>query len=331
MAIIMHSFRGDDRLRAIGWWQLVGAGAPVIGLAAGGPIVETFGWRWIFVGQGVISLVALIAGFVVLRETPIKVSGKFDVAGSATLAVGVTCLLLGMQLLQKLGAHPAAIALLVVAPIVLALFVRIERTAAEPLLPLRFFRARNFTASLIAQFGANFAYMGSFIISPLFVQTRFGYSVSESAATMALRPLTFSIVAPFAGYLAVKHGERLMSMLGAAMIALGLAAFVGAAQLNLVGLVFAGLVLAGIGMGTASPSLISAVGNTVADSELGTANAAQAMIGQVGVVVGMGVMATVRATGDGNGPFALAYLCGLALAMVAFVAASTVRRRPIVS
>ena len=161
MAIIMHSFRDDDRVKAIGWWQLVGAGAPVIGLAAGGPIVETVGWRWIFVGQGVISIAALIVGTKVLRETPVKSAGKFDIAGSSTLAVGVICLLLGMQLLRQFGVSVIAIALLLIAPVVLTWFVRIERNAAEPLLPLRFFAARNFTASLVAQFGANFAYMGS--------------------------------------------------------------------------------------------------------------------------------------------------------------------------
>ena len=325
MAIIMHSFRDDDRVKAIGWWQLVGAGAPVIGLAAGGPIVETVGWRWIFVGQGVISIAALIVGTKVLRETPVKSAGKFDIAGSSTLAVGVICLLLGMQLLRQFGVSVIAIALLLIAPVVLTWFVRIERNAAEPLLPLRFFAARNFTASLVAQFGANFAYMGSFIISPLLVQSRFGFSVSGSAGAMALRPLTFSIVAPIAGYLAVRWGVRSMSIMGTSLIALGMIAFVAAAQLHAVGFVFAGLVLAGIGMGTASPSLISAVGNTVSDVELGTANAAQAMVGQVGVVVGMGLLSTVRATGAGDGPFAMAYLCGFALAMVAVAGAANIR------
>ncbi len=325
MAIVMHAFPEEDRVKALGWWQLVGAGAPVIGLAAGGPIVESIGWRWIFVGQGAISILALLGAAAILRETPARSSGRFDVAGSATLATGVVSLLLGMQLLQQFGITALSLALLVLAPIVLYGFVQIEARAVAPLLPLRFFRARNFTASLIAQFGANFAYMGSFIITPLLVQQRFGYSQSASAAAMALRPLTFSLVAPFAGYIAVKRGDRLMSTFGTTCIALGMLAFAVAAQQDLIAFVFVGLIGAGIGMGIASPSMISAVGNTVEANELGVANAAQSMMGQLGVVVGMGVLSTVQSTGTGGGPFAVAYCCGLALALVAIVASSVIR------
>ncbi len=325
MAIVMHSFPEEDRVKALGWWQLVGAGAPVIGLAVGGVIVDTIGWRWIFVGQGAISVGALAVAVVVLRETPTRPAGRFDVGGATTLAVGVVSLLLGMQLLQRLGADGLTIGLLVLAPIVLVWFVRIEHRAAEPLLPLRFFRERNFTASLVAQFGANFAYMGSFIITPLLVQQRFGFSNSSSALSMAVRPLTFSILAPFAGYIAVKRGDRLMSTTGTTFIALGMAGFVIAAAQHSVGFVFVGLVGAGIGMGTASPSLISAVGNTVTRHELGVANAAQSMIAQLGVVVGMGVLSTVQATGNGDGSFALAYCFGLALAIAAIFASLALR------
>ena len=328
MAIVMHAFPEEDRVKALGWWQLVGAGAPVIGLAAGGPIVDSIGWRWIFVGQGAISILALLAAVAILRETPTRASGKFDVAGSAALAVGVVSLLLGMQLVRQFGVTVVSVTLVLVAPIVLYGFVKIEARAVEPLLPLKFFLARNFSASLIAQFGANFAYMGSFIITPLLVQQRFGYSTSASAAAMALRPLTFSIVAPFAGYIAVKRGDRLMSTAGTACIAVGMLSFVVAAQQHSIAFVFVGLVGAGIGMGTASPSMISAVGNTVATHELGVANAAQSMMGQLGVVVGMGVLSTVQASGDGDISFAWAYACGLVMAVVAIVAAAAIRDAP---
>ncbi len=325
MAIVMHSFPEEDRVKALGWWQLVGAGAPVIGLAAGGPIVDTIGWRWIFVGQAVISLGAFVVAFVVLHETPKQPAQRFDVAGSVTLASTIVCLLLGMQHLQRSGLDAAAVLLLAAAPIGLMLFVRAERHAVDPLLPLRFFRARNFAASLAAQFGSNFAYMGSFIITPLLVGQRFGFSDTQSAAAMALRPLTFSIVAPIAGYLAVRTGERLMASTGTLFVGAAMVAFVAAAQLHVLGLVFVGLALAGVGMGTASPSLLSVVGNTVERAELGVANAAQSMAAQVGVVVGIGVLSTVQATGSGDGPFVIAYLCGLAAALCGTLAASSVR------
>src|SRR5688500_14325673 len=47
LAIINRTFSPDQRAKAMGWWSMVGAGAPVIGVIAGGPVVQAFGWRWI--------------------------------------------------------------------------------------------------------------------------------------------------------------------------------------------------------------------------------------------------------------------------------------------
>lgn len=325
MAILMHNFHDERRVRALGWWQLVGAGAPVIGLVVGGPVVDTFGWRWIFVGQAVLSAIAWCAAYVVLRETPTRTAGRFDVAGAVTLAVGVVCLLLAMQLLRTDGVDPSTIALLFGGLVLLVGFARVEARADDPLLPLTFFRARNFTASLVAQFGANFAYMGSFIVTPLLVQQRFGYTTTQSGLAMALRPLTFSLIAPVAGYLASRQGDRRLATLGTSIVAVGMLAFVVAAARDDVAFVFVGLAGAGIGMGVASPSLLSAVGNSVGGDQLGTANAAQGMVAQLGVVVGMGLMSSVQAAGSGTTGFAWSYVCALVMGVVAVCGASFLR------
>jgi EmrB/QacA subfamily drug resistance transporter len=327
MAIVMHAFDKNDRVKAMGWWSLVGAGAPVIGLAVGGVVVSSIGWRWIFVGQAIVSAIALTIAFFVLRETPTRPAGRFDFAGAASLAVGTVALLLGIQRLRGVGlGDPLALALIAAGPIALALFVRIERRAAEPLLPLHFFEHRNFTASISAQFGANFAYMGSFIITPLLVKDRFGFSDSQSAAAMALRPLTFSLLAPIAGYVAVRTGERRTSIVGMVCVVAAMGAFAVAAFGDRLGFVYCGLALAGVGMGIANPSLVSVVGNAVQPSELGVANAAQSMIAQLGVVIGMGMMSTVQASSNGSGAFVAAYLLGGALAFAAVIAATFVHR-----
>jgi EmrB/QacA subfamily drug resistance transporter len=325
MAILMHNFHEERRVRALGWWQLVGAGAPVIGLVVGGPVVDTFGWRWIFVGQAVLSAFAWCAAYFVLRETPTRPAGRFDVAGACTLAVGIVCLLLAMQLLRTDGVGPVTVVLLGAAIVLLVSFARVEARAGDPLLPPVFFRSRNFSASLVAQFGANFAYMGSFIVTPLLVQQRFGYTTAQSGLAMALRPLTFSIVAPIAGYLAARAGGRRLATLGTSIVALGMLAFVVAAARDDVTFVFVGLAGAGVGMGLASPSLLSAVGNAVAPDRLGTANAAQGMVAQLGVVVGMGLMSSVQASAPGSAGFAWAYVCALVMAVTGALGAAALR------
>lgn len=326
MALIMRAFPEDDRVKAMGWWALVGAGAPVIGLVAGGPLVDAVGWRWIFVAQVPLSLIALLVGVLVLHETPRREKVPIDVAGAAALGVAVVAALLGMTLGAQVGwGHPAVIGLLFLAPVALWLFVRTERRAAEPLLPLDFFRHRDFTASLVAQGTSNFAYMGGFIITPLLMENRFGFSVAATSLAMVCRPLSNSLASPSGGYLAARIGERPTAIAGMLMIAVSMAVFAFAASAAVVGLVFVGLVLSGIGLGGSAPSLITVVANTVDAEDLGVANAAQQMVAMIGTVAGIQVLSTIQGGSEASAPFTAAYLVGGGIAVVGVVASSFVR------
>ena len=143
MALIMQAFPEQDRVKAMGWWSLVGAGAPVIGLVAGGPVVDAFGWRAIFIAQVPVSLLALGLAFFVLKETPRRAHEPLDFAGAATLAGATVAALLALTFGARIGySQPIVIGLGASAPLLLWWFVRCERRAAHPLLPLRFFATR---------------------------------------------------------------------------------------------------------------------------------------------------------------------------------------------
>jgi EmrB/QacA subfamily drug resistance transporter len=326
MALIMRAFPEDDRVKAMGWWALVGAGAPVIGLVAGGPLVDAVGWRWIFVAQVPLSLIALIVGLLVLHETPRRERVPIDVAGAATLGVSVVAVLLALTLGAQLGwGNPAVIGLLLLAPVALWLFVRSERRAVEPLLPLGFFRQRDFTASLVAQGTINFGYMGGFIITPLLMENRFGFSVAATSLAMVCRPLSNSLASPTGGYLAARIGERPTAVAGTVMVAVSMGLFALAAGAHVVALVFAGLVLSGVGLGGSAPSLITVVANTVDAEDLGVANAAQQMVAMIGAVAGIQVLSTIQGGSEAATPFTAAYLVGGAVTVVGVVASMFVR------
>lgn len=326
MALIMRAYPESDRVKAMGWWSLVGAGAPVIGLVAGGPVVDTFGWRWIFVAQAPVSMLAVVLASVVLHETPRRSREPIDFAGAALLAASTITALLALQRGGGEGwLDPVALGLLAAVPPLLYRFVRTEQRASHPLLPLGFFRRPNFTVALVALFAANFAYMGGFIVTPRLVQGVFGLSVATTAYVMLFRPLTFSVTAPIAGYLAVRVGERVTSVAGTVFVVLSMVALAIGARTEVLAFVFAGLVLSGLGLGVASPSLTSSIANAVDASDLGVANAAQAMVSQIGVVAGMQILTTVSDSGRGGAPFANAYLVGGAVAVVSIFAAWALR------
>lgn len=326
MALIMQAFAVEDRVKAMGWWSLVGAGAPVFGVVAGAPVVAAFGWRWLFIGQAPLAAVALLLAALVLRETPTRPREPLDVAGAVTLAVATVTALLALDRGDVWGwTSPAVVACALVAPVAFVLFVRAERRARHPLLPLAFFRRRNFSASLVAQFGSNFAYMGGFIVSPLLMQKVFGYSLETTGYVMLCRPLTFSLFAPVAGYVTVRVGERRAGVAGTTLVVVSMLVFAVGATTEAVGLVIAALVLSGLGLGASSPSLVSSVANAVDERDLGIANAAQSMVTQIGVVVGIQVMSTIAAGSSDSAPYVRAYLVGAVLAAVGVAGATFVR------
>jgi EmrB/QacA subfamily drug resistance transporter len=326
MALVMQAYPVEDRVKAMGWWSLVGAGAPVIGVVAGAPLIDAFGWRWIFLAQAPISVVALLLAVLVLRETPRRPHEPVDVAGAALLAVGTVSALLALDRGAANGwTQPLVLVLLAVAPVAFVAFVRAERRAAHPLLPPVFFARRNFTAPLVAQFGSNFAYMGGFIVTPFLMRDVFDYSLRATGYVMLCRPLTFSLFAPLAGYLTVRVGERRAGVAGTLAVVASMAIFAIAADQQLVALVVVGLVLSGLGLGASSPALVSSVANTVPEGDLGVANAAQQTVTQIGVVAGIQIMSAIQASGDGTGPFVVAYVVGGALAAVGVVGATFVR------
>ena len=326
MAIVMHHFTGDDRVRAMGWWQLVGAGAPVIGLAIGGPVVDLVGWRSIFLGQFGFAVVALVVATVVLRDTGERRDAKLDVAGAATLGLAVVVVLLALSRGGTAGwGRPEVPVLVAIGLVMVLVFVGIERRADEPILPLTFFAQRNFTASVLTQFAANFAYMGSFIVSPLLVRDRFGFTTGMAAAAMAVRPLVFSTASPVSGYVAVKVGERRMSILGMGLVFGSMFAFAAASSNDQLAFVFVGLAVAGLGMGVAVPSLVTVVGDTVDAANLGAANAAQSMIATLGASTGMQVLSTVQQSRTGASGFTTAYIVGAVGAGLALFGSTFVR------
>jgi EmrB/QacA subfamily drug resistance transporter len=332
MALIMRSFDERDRVKAVGWWALVAAGGPVLGLVLGGVIVDAIGWRGIFIVQAPIAGIAAVAAFVVLRETPRARHVDIDWLGVLTLAMASTALLLGLNLAESQGwTSPLVLGLLALAPIALGGFVAVERRVAHPLVPLWLFSSRGYSAAMVARTCFQFAYMGGFIVTPLLVQQEFGFGVAAASLLMVCRPLTNSISAPTSGYVAVRAGERRVALVGIALLVVSMAMFAASASNESLALVVVGLLLSGVAGGTATPSLITIAVSTVPEEHLGVANAAQQMADAIGAVVGIQVLATIQAGSGGADGFTTAFVAGALVALLGAAATATIPGRRVAS
>lgn len=328
-ALISRIFDRSERVRALGYWAMVAAGAPVVGVVLGGPLIEAFGWRTMFVAQVPLTVLALALAWKLFPETPRNAHGSFDLAGAALLALVVTPVLYSISEAPRLGwLDPTVLGGLAVAPVALAGFVRVERRAENPLFPLRYLGRPGFSFAIVTQTFLNAAYMGSFILTPLYLQNVLGLSESRTGLLSIARPLSFALIGVAAGSISRRFGGRRAGMGGTAIVAVALAwmATFGAdtAQLSIVG----ALALAGVGMGIATPPLSASVTVSVEPEDYGIAGAAQQMMNQVGVVIGITVMQSVqqgRLAVDGlAGSYPWGYLTGVVLSCIAVVAATRI-------
>lgn len=333
MALIYSVFPQERRVQAMGYWSMIGAGAPVLGVVAGGPVVEALSWRVIFLVQAPLVLLGIALAALVLPETERGERVRFDVLGTVLLGIGVTSLLFGLNRGPVLGwSHLVVLGAFTTSPIALVGFGLWERRAPSPLLRLDYLRQRNVAAPIATQFFTNFAYMGGFIITPFLLDDVFGYGETRIGLLSIARPLTFAVVAPLAGYLANRVGERATGVFGAAAVAVSMFLL---AQVTLSTgdvLVVIGLAMSGVGLGSSAPSMAATIANAVDESDLGIAGAAQQMMTQIGVVAGIQLMQTVQASAEASvglvESYQRAYLLGALVCVLGVVTASFVRRSP---
>ena len=323
MALIFSAYNPQQRTRAMGWWSMMGAGAPALGLIAGGPMVELMGWRVLFIVQGVFALGALTFAWFILVETK-RQRVRFDVWGSLLLAGSAGCTMFSLGRVGELGLGSAWIwAGGVLGGLFLAAFVVVEQRAAEPLLPLGFFTRWNFSAPILAGALQSGAYMGAFVLAPFLLQNVFGMNVAAASLFMVLRTLTLTVTSPVGGALGSRLGNRPVAIVGTGTIACSMAVLgIGAAHTWIV-VVGAGLVLQGIGQGLCNPSLTAAVAGAVPQESLGIATAANRLVHQVGTAFGIALLTGIYGSPYGS---QAAFFAGGAMALLAVLAAAAMRR-----
>lgn len=325
MALVMLVFAPEDRVKAIGYWSFVAAGAPAIGLAVGGPLVDLFGWRLIFVIQAGLAASALLLAAVILPESrPKRV--RFDVAGAATLTVVVGSIMLIIAQGPVWGFdHGAVLAAIAVLPLSILLFVTVERRTEHPLVPLGFLRRRNFTFALVTSLLMGSVYMGGFVLSPIALRDGFGLSATVAAAVMLLRTGIYSVSSPLGGQLGSRFGTRPTAMWGTTFLAVSMAVFIVGSGADLLLVFCAALLAQGLGNGISRPPVTAALANSVPEGDLGLATALQRMTQQIGNSFGIAMMSAAYDDSGTAEAFVAPFTVGLVLAVVNIVVAGFLR------
>src|SRR6185312_9071858 len=164
----------------------------------------------------------------------------------------------------------------------------------DPLLPLAYFKERDFAAPIAVQFFTNFAYMGGFILTPLLLADGLGYGTTKVGLLSIFRPLAFALTGPAAGYLCGRFGIRRMGVAGSLFVSASMVALSAVGEGTTYAYIIFALVLSGIGLGASSPAMAATIANVVDEADFGVAGATQQLAAQVGVVAGIQIMQTVQ-------------------------------------
>ncbi len=333
MAYINRMFEPGERVKPLSYWSFVTAGAPVIGVVIGAPLVDSIGWRAIFAIQAPLCFIGFVIALWLLPGTERIEGVKFDLWGSVTLGAGASLLLAAISQGRSWGWGSAATTgCLLASVLMLVLFVKVEQRAAAPLVVLSWFKTRNFAFPVTSQLFTNFAYMGGFFLIPQVLgrPRGFGFDTATVGNLVISRPLAFSITAPLAAMITIRVGERIAGVVGALGVVASMLLWATIGITSGYPIIVIATALSGVGLGIASPALTSLMANAVDEKDLGVAGAMQQLATQLGAVLGSAVLATVSVTAnhDNFGPFHAAFMVGAVVAACGCVAAVFVRSTP---
>jgi EmrB/QacA subfamily drug resistance transporter len=294
MAQLSSAFSKAERARALGIFSSATGVAVLAGPAVGGAITEAFGWQWIFWINVPIGLIAIAMVLTRFRES-LGPQAALDFPGLALVAAASFALV--WALLRGNGAgwtSAEVVSALVAGLLLIAAFIGWELRTSAPMIPMRLFQLRPFSAGVIASFLFYAAMYGVLFLLPQFLQTALGNGPLGAGLRLLPWTATLFVTAPVAGAVVNKTGERPLVALGLLMQAIGLGwiAMVAAPGVAYSAMI-APLALAGVGVSMAMPAAQNAVLSAVAVAEMGKASGVFNMGRFLGGVFGVALLVAV--------------------------------------
>jgi EmrB/QacA subfamily drug resistance transporter len=337
LTLISEAFPTEKRGLAIGLWGGIAGLAVAAGPVVGGAVAGGISWQWIFWLNVPVGLVVIPLAVSRLSES-FGPRPELDLVGLGLAGAGALGMTWGIVRADAAGWGSAEVVASLVGGLALvAAFVAWERRAPSPMMPVALFRDRGFATANAVSFLMLAALFGVLFLMAQFLQTALGHSPLE--AGVRLLPWTAApvVIAPLAGALADRFGNRPFMALGLALQAIGLGWVALIAEPGMgYGQLGIALTVAGVGISMCFPTVANAVMGSVPLSQAGVASGTNSMVRELGGVLGIAVLASVFAReGVYESPqafvdgFAQALWVGVGLSAVGAVAAILVpgRRR----
>lgn len=284
------------------WQGLLGAMfgiASVVGPILGGWLADGPGWRWVFyinLPVGVIAIAVLLIGLPYIRPHGVA---SIDWWGAGLIVTGIVPLLLAFTWAgtEYAWSSPLIIGLLAMAAVGIGAFIFTETRAKDPIIPLKLFRDRIFSISIISSSILGAAMFGAILYIPLFMQGVLGTSAAESG--LVLMPMMLSMVTAsiVGGQLISRTGRykwAIVSGLFLMLTGMFLLSRMGLGTTNLSAI--RNMIVLGLGVGLVMPTITLAVQNAFPPRQLGVVTSSLQFFRSIGGTIGIALMGTYLTT-----------------------------------
>jgi EmrB/QacA subfamily drug resistance transporter len=324
LALLSSAFPPEKRGAAIGMFSAITGLAVASGPLIGGAVVQGLDWQWIFWLNVPIALVSIPLVLTKMKESRGPDTG-LDLRGLGLVTAGALGVVWALMRGNQVGwTSVETIATGGAGAVLLAAFISWERRAREPMLPIEFFRSRGFSAGNAAIFFQFASLMGAVFFFAQLLQVGQGYGPLGAGLRLVPWTATFITIAPIAGALSDKIGERPLMVVGLTLQAAGMAWLALIAEPSLpYSHMVAPFIVAGVGTSMAIPAAQNSVVGAIDDAAIGKAAGANSMMRELGGVFGVAIAVAVFAAAgsylspasfiDGFGP-AIAVAAGISLA-----------------
>jgi EmrB/QacA subfamily drug resistance transporter len=302
MTLLSAAYPPERRARALGIFSGFVGLAILSGPILGGAITQELSWRWIFWLNVPVGLVTAVLARSRVAEHP-RTGARLDVPGLVLVTAAASGLVWGLVRGNEAGWGSAqVVGPLAGGAVLAAAFTAWELRAAAPMLPMRFFRIRAFAAGNAVCFLFTAALFGAVFFIAQFLQTTMHYTPLGTGVRMLPWTIMLSLIAPAAGALADRLGNRPLILAGLIMqgAGFGLIAVLARAGSGYPALI-GPMILAGAGASVAMPAMQNAPISAVPPAAIGKASGTYNTLRQLGATFGIAIGSAVFAAAGGLG------------------------------
>ena len=296
-AILTDAFPPNERGRAIGINLVAGVSGSVIGLILGGILTVALGWQSIFWINLPIGAFATIWAYKKLRELGTVRHERIDLPGNILFAGGLSVFLVGLTLGALSGYTSVDVAMMALGLVMLLGFGYVELRVRIPLMDLKLFRIRAFTAGIVSNLLSSIARSGVSLVLTIFFQGALLYDALTAGILLIPFAVAFVTVGPLSGYLSDKYGARGFTTGGLLISAAGFLGFAlvpGNAPYDILAVL---MVLVGAGAGMFVAPNMSSIMSSAPITRRGVASGMSATLVTTGALLSLSVSFVVLATG----------------------------------